>query len=872
MPQTRPCDVSPDSPQDKYSLALQDVSGRWYGLDVPLPSIRPSTQNQQAPLQRVGFNSFHAGRGFERYAPDQFGYFDARNLWRTTQGKGHAVPLMRWGRGLRNTDWNMPNGNGVTWKPLTGSTKYLDVSFTAGASYTAAKLILLIRKRVPAGTVGAPGTLTAEICANNATPTPDEPSTVLETVTLTADDVDDVTSEYYIWTISEALTSGTIYHIKVYGPSGDRDKACWEVACDNAAAGLRSSNGSAWTATTYSPYFRVTDADKARTFKQFVFDNALYAVSLYDNRSTTSELFLQGVRGRAVGTQTSTTIQDTGHGTYGATNWTTDRFAGCFVRIIRGTGAGQVRQIASNTADTLTVTTAWSTTPVASDSEYIVYGCDWWVEIGTTGLGVVTGKPVVQNGTVYFPQGDATNIRIMRLDYTDADDHGFDVENTNNNKAYFLASGFDPAQGPQLWRANNAVTTGTPAAKKVSVARAPTSPAGTPVPFGTDVTFLASILTGDNTNQITNIYYHEGNLHVGKENTLYVIQNDQPAKINVGVETAPDINNFCAMITAADRQLYASYLNDVYLVGGSGSYPTGLMNAMPFGRSGYAADLEAKKGWLFAVVDAGDSGTSSLMMYSLAEQAWSELLRGFATGRRMRSVQWQDNPGTRPRLWTEIGGELVFQEFPLNGVRPYDDSNMKYQPEFVLVLPTIDMNTTDSKYFARLTVTSQGLATSADTESGHELVVEWQADNDVGSENWQHGGYIYTSPTGFVDIARGDKRMIRIRLRGMSSEAYDPVIVETISLTLFSRGQLSEAWNVYFQVAGDDEEQNSYELLKWLREKAERSQPLRMMSRFALYHNRTVTLSDFPRYALEEVNAEENEIEAQLQLQLVEVT
>ena len=66
------------------------------------------------------------------------------------------------------------------------------------------------------------------------------------------------------------------------------------------------------------------------------------------------------------------------------------------------------------------------------------------------------------------------------------------------------------------------------------------------------------------------------------------------------------------MITAADRQLYASYLNDVYLVTGGGSYPTGLMNAMPYNRSGYAADLEAKKNWVFAVVDAGDGGTSSL--------------------------------------------------------------------------------------------------------------------------------------------------------------------------------------------------------------------------------------------------------------------
>ena len=868
MAQTRPCDVTPDNPQDKYSLALQDVNGGWFGLDVPLPNIRPSTQNQPAPLQRVGINSYHAGRGFDRFVPEQYGYFDARNFWRTTQGKGHATPLMRFGRGLRDCDWNMPNENGVTWKRLTGSTKYLSVSFSASASYTAAKLILLIRKRVPAGTTGSPGTLTAELCSDSS----GDPGTVLETVTVTASDIADVVSEYYVWTISEALTSGTTYHVKVYGATGDRDEACWEVGCDNDAAGKRSSAGSSWTATTYSPYYRVTDADKARTFKQFVFDGALYAVSIYDDGSTTSELFLQGARGRAVGTQSSTTLVDTGHGTYGATNWTTDRFANCYVRIVRGTGAGQVRLITANTADTLTVSPAWTTTPVASDSEYIVYGCDWWVQIGSTGLGVVTGKPAVQNGIVYFPQGDSTNIRIMRMDYTDTDDHAFDVENTNNNKAYLLSNGFDPSQGPQLWRANNAVTTGTPAAKKVSVSRAPTSPSGTPVAFGTDVTFLASILAGDNTNRITNIYFHENNLHVGKENTLYIIQSDQPAKVNIGVESAPDINNFCAMITAADRQLYASYLNDVYVVTGGGSYPTGLMNAQPYNRSGYAADLEAKKNWVFAVIDAGDNGTSSLMMYALDTQSWSELLRGFFTGRRMRSVQWQDNPGTRPRVWAEIGGEFVFMEFPLNGVRPYDDSGMKYQHEFTVTLPTIDLFSTDAKYFARLTVTSQGLPTADDTEAGHEIVVEWQADNDVGSANWTHAGYIRTSPSGYVDIARGNKRMIRVRLRGVSSEAYDPVILETVSLSLFTRSQLADQWVVFFQLDGSDEEQPSKDLINWLIEAAQNPQPLRMFSRFHLYHNRVVTIADKPQYVLEELDVDDNEIEASLQLRLTEVT
>lgn len=60
--------------------------------------------------------------------------------------------------------------------------------------------------------------------------------------------------------------------------------------------------------------------------------------------------------GTATGTQTSTTLQDTGK------SWTTDQFAGYTVQLTGGTGSGQWRRITSNTSNTLTVG-AWSTTP-----------------------------------------------------------------------------------------------------------------------------------------------------------------------------------------------------------------------------------------------------------------------------------------------------------------------------------------------------------------------------------------------------------------------------------------------------------------------------------------------------------------------------
>jgi hypothetical protein len=59
---------------------------------------------------------------------------------------------------------------------------------------------------------------------------------------------------------------------------------------------------------------------------------------------------------------TSTTLTDT------TQNWSTDLWADKVVKITGGTGSGQSRSISSNTANTLTVSSAWTTTPDATSN------------------------------------------------------------------------------------------------------------------------------------------------------------------------------------------------------------------------------------------------------------------------------------------------------------------------------------------------------------------------------------------------------------------------------------------------------------------------------------------------------------------------
>lgn len=66
---------------------------------------------------------------------------------------------------------------------------------------------------------------------------------------------------------------------------------------------------------------------------------------------------------------TTNTITDAGMG------WDTDKWANFYVVITNGTGAGQSRLIISNTADTLTVNSNWTTTPNSTSQYKINRGC-----------------------------------------------------------------------------------------------------------------------------------------------------------------------------------------------------------------------------------------------------------------------------------------------------------------------------------------------------------------------------------------------------------------------------------------------------------------------------------------------------------------
>lgn len=132
--------------------------------------------------------------------------------------------------------------------------------------------------------------------------------------------------------------------------------------------------GSLWfmnagtTAVGFSVYDRLTNAWTARSVTNLptAWGTDAQLVSTPGRTSNRGNGF---VNGTSTGSNTTTTL-NTGK------TWLLNQWANYQVRIISGTGAGQIRSIASNTtAGILTVGTAWTTTPDAT-SVYRIEGND----------------------------------------------------------------------------------------------------------------------------------------------------------------------------------------------------------------------------------------------------------------------------------------------------------------------------------------------------------------------------------------------------------------------------------------------------------------------------------------------------------------
>ena len=843
--------VYPGSTTFTHEVALRRPNGQVWGLRLKdgAKSMRDSSPQTQPPFENVKQYSFHLGRGWENFLPsNHMGFWDSKDAWTLTPAKLHPSPLMHWSRGINDQDihW-LQTGveneyTNIIWKKIgTAGDPYLSAQFTS-TGVTPTRLNFFIRR------IGNPGTLTVEVVENSSgNPT----GTVRQTVTVTTSDVTDTPVVLFEgFPSAYALVNGTTYHVKFRSSDTSKDN-CWEIGCNPELAGKRSTDNSTYTATTYAPYFRLAESINFDTYF-FMFDRATYAVKW-------STLYINGGRGKAT-SGTSTTLTDS------ALNMTADRYINAYIHIIRGTGAGQTRKILDNTTTAFTVA-AWETTP-SSDSEYVLYGTPWFHSVGGTGIdgftsaavgsaviaGVVS-MPAIGNELVYFPQGDAVAMVRMRWDAT-SKVHVFASETLSGQQgaASFIVAGYDPVDGPQLWRANNLTGTGSGGAMTVSRANATVAGSGLvfrlPNSSGTK-----GIYIGGTGSKITGMAFHDGVLFVHKEDGLYTVSADRATQRKYGAEDMPSIYNGAAMASSESFLYFSFWTNLMQLAGGTVQDTKLWLNNLPSGREGSIREIEPAFGWVFMAYDAGYTGTSSVLAWNNQYQAFHEVMRAFRVAKRIRGIFWQPCEDTNPRLWVNVGNEPVFMVFP-RSPRPLGDDTIPYQPEFVFETSTIDLLNTNSKYFGTLSMITKNLSAS-----GHFVEVDYQTDNDVDSSTWLAAEPIVESPDDKSQISTGNKRKIRLRFRGLAYDLTSPPVIENYDLSLFERTEPPQYYTLECRTGPNQKVKNGgaddhppSDLLKALQEMNKRAEVLTVLSIDPELHNQSVTMYLAPNVNKETYN------------------
>jgi len=612
------------------------------------------------------------------------------------------------------------------------------------------------------------------------------------------------------WTTTESQTASTTYHIKIYGAAADNDASHWEIGVDASAGsgGKYSAAGSSWTAATWKPYFRVSDADIARRWLHFELEGGHYVVSVNDDL-TASAVYINGDRGTAsAGSTTSLTNS--------SRTWVVDRWAGARVKIIGGTGKGLNSVITSNTATVLTLT---STLPYALDntSRYVIYDTPYWTtdSIGTTGLGAVLDVAVLNN-VAYFAQGSSVNVRRAR---SNANTHDWAADSTN--KANLLYPFYDAADGPQMWRYT--VSDG-------NIARANKQD------WGTDLTFRTGLPAGRTDYLVTNFIDYNNTLYVFKEDSIWTVQNDRLARVNMGIEGLPDKDNGSAAASNG-MFLFFSFWKSMERMYGGTIDDVGVWHdaGLPEGRNGKVAAIEPLLAWLFVGLDAG-TGTSSVL--SFLDRGWHEVYRAHAANLRVRNVFAQNHDDTNPYLWIDVGGELVYMEFSLTPLR---DTGFAFQHEAVLVSSTFDFGHTNTyKFFEELALDTENL-----DRDGVRIGVDFQAGNDVNTSTWISATDIVTSPKDSAMLNVGEKTKIRFRLRIMSDDGEISPVVYASVLKGFEVMPVKRVWNMRLKVSSiltSGRRADPDDLYNWLWEASKKARKVRMYTVFPNVNNIYVKL------------------------------
>jgi hypothetical protein len=358
----------------------------------------------EPPYFAIAQDDWTGGRGSEDFESDTSRYFDGH--WVDTSKESGVILGGRetYSTGFRNMDQAIPGS--VTFQASYDTTRYLAVSFTSTVSYSVGVCEIWVKR------VGTPGDLQVELWSNSG----GNPNAMLESETVAVGNVTTDTISLFKnfdWINLTALDGSSDYWVVIDGGSGTDATDHWAIGVDANTAGKRSSNASSWTATTYSPYYRITPDYANFVGKFFEYKSALYMVTQPDAGGN-SALYINGDRGAADSNSgNKSNLEDA------TKSWTTNEWANSIVLITKGPGSEEEqpwRLISSNDSNSLVCSAAWNVTHTTA-TEYVILGSDKWTQIDSD-LGFFITDVEVSEEHIWLATGgrDADN-GMMRIRY-----------------------------------------------------------------------------------------------------------------------------------------------------------------------------------------------------------------------------------------------------------------------------------------------------------------------------------------------------------------------------------------------------------------------------------------------------------------------
>lgn len=730
----------------------------------------------EPPWSPVAQEDWSGGSGILDFDDNITRFWDANRINTTFTKKMFLGPQETYTTGLRNQVNNLPGD--LTWTAMKpGSREYIAALFTANANFSAANIYIHVRR------VGTPASsLTVELCSSSA----GEPDAVLQTATITTTNINDTDARFYKAAITaEALSSGTLYWIKIYS-SGGTDQDHWKVGVNNTGgASKESSDGATWSMSSVDLYYRVTDAE---TVKYPILFRYLYAQYLILNGdSGAPALYINGDRGVAdANTGVLTTLVDA------TKSWTNDEWIGSIVYIFKGTGSSERqpwRTITDNNGTTLTVDAAWKITHDTT-TEYVIFNSSKWTEITGHGLTAPVMDVCVVNNYCYLCQGDDVAIMRWRA-YNNSGTFTNQFAADSTNKAMFLEPTRESDSVLYLWRANNKDASGD-----ISLSRAASPTTWADLSFGT------AIPLRDQLGKITQLQEYDQKCWVMREGSVFAAAGTKVDEINLReIHTMMESTNGMAVtvqnvylffnLGAGIERYYSSSMDDV---------GPNRDDGLPTDKQGVVSVLLAYPGRYMAAIDGGASGASSVMMHN--GTGWHNIYTAPAAGLRILAIDFQPIQSTvSDRLWVCVGSDVIWLPFPSLTLDPTKDSNYHFAHYGNFTSGWIYVGMVDAfKFFKSLKLFAENL-----TDAGQIVEAEYQIDD---SDEWIPLDKAFdTSPVQEIDLKENFGVMgkrLRFRLHLYTNDNSKTPLIKTTVIENISQVAVKYSYGFMYRVADGD--------------------------------------------------------------------